>query len=300
MSKIKEIFTIKELQNISGINAHSIRIWERRFGLFQPIRNTNNVRKYDLNDLKKILNIALLKERGYKISKIVQLSKEEIIHILQEDTQDLLTKNEFVAQIKMAMYQFDTHLFEAVYQEALDKYSFSVIFREVYFPILQFLGLYWQTETISIAHEHFITNLIYQKIQLNIATINQQSAYVGEETFVLFLPEEEMHEIGLLYLNYELKSKGFRTVYLGRSVPLEDLKYLISVFPKMIWIANFTLSPSLEILQNYLNQITDLIKGSPHQFWGVGTGIQHRSTKKYPENIKIYTSIKQVLEILSN
>ncbi len=299
MSKIKEIFTIKELENISGISAHSIRIWERRFGLFQPKRKTNNVRRYGLSSLKELLNIALLKKKGYKISEIAQLSNEEVVQILQETMQGALKKEKILAQIKIAMYQFDANLFEEVYQEASAKYSFKIIFREVFFPFLHFLGLYWQTKTISIAHEHFISNLIYQKLQLNIANINAKQPYISDKTYILYLPEEEMHEISLLYLNYELKLKGYRTVYLGRCVPVNDLKYLKKIFPKITWVASFSLSISSEKFQNYLEQIQNLIEDSPHHFVGVGANIIDTYLEKPFKNIRFYASMRQVLEILS-
>ena len=296
MSKIKSYFAIKELENISGISAHTIRIWERRYNLLQPFRTSNNIRYYDLNDLQHLLNIVLLRKEGYKISKIANYSKEEIFELAEHKVNSAF-KNEYaLVDLKMSMYGYNIDLFEQVYEKAMLENSFSSVFKNLFLPMLQYMGLFWQTKTITIAHEHFITNLIYQKIQLNIAQIKQGRVAPSNRTFVLYLPEEEMHEIGLLYFNYELRLKGYKTIYLGRSVPLEDLKSLTSLYPSICWISNFVITPEAKKLETYFSAIKILLSNTDHEYWAIGPNLSSVYEFNMPTNVKIYHSLEEALD----
>ena len=303
MNNIKSCFTIKDLENISAISTHTIRIWERRYQLFQPERTANNTRFYKLEDLQYLLNIDLLRKRGLKISEIADYSKEEAFSLAKNIVEQSLVHDYALMELKMAMYSYDEYLFEKMYKKLRKENSFSTIFRNVFSPFLNYLGLFWQTKTITIAHEHFITNLIYQKIQLNIAKLKKPTKSPSNSTFVLYLPEEEMHEIGLLYLNYELKSEGYQTVYLGRSVPLEDLASLKSIYPAICWIGCFVFTPKPKVIENYFSKIKILLTSPNHEYWAIGHGFPSEYNIDLPEKLLIFNSIKEVLEkiaLLSN
>lgn len=158
----------------------------------------------------------------------------------------------------------------------------------------------WQTTAITPAHEHFISNLIYQKIQVK---IDQEKAKVVPHqkcTFVLYLPEEEMHEISLLYLNYLLISRGYPTIYLGRSIPFSDLAQFKSLFPLICWVSIFTIAPSPKFILSSLQEIEQLVQDSHHQFWAVGRTLPTVIDQPHSTNIKIFPSLIEVLPLIQN
>lgn len=295
MHNIKNVFTIQQLVDISGIKAHTIRIWEKRYGLFNPMRASRNIRYYGLEDLKKILNVALLYKEGFKISKIAALSDEEIIKQVKEVSNIEFKNEQALATLKITMYGFDAALFEEMFKEVIKKNSFSVVFQEIFVPFLNFVGLFWQTDTISVAHEHFITNLIYQKILLQIELLESPSSKEQAAIFVLFLPEEEMHEVGLLYLNYEFLKRGYRTIYLGRSLPIEDLKYLKALFPQIYFVSTFTITPQIDYLKRYFSEMNDFLEGTPNQYWAISRVFTANFEGYKVENIHFYTSLTEVM-----
>ena len=201
MDNIKKNFSIRDLENISGIKAHTIRIWEKRYNLLSPERSKTNIRYYSHQNLQKLLNIVLLNNNNYKISKISKMS-DELINITARDLALNTTINDdAINSLKLSMFKFDKISFNTTYNKLLDKKNFREIFKEVFIPFLEHLGLLWQTETILPVHEHFISNLITQKIQINTDVLNY-TKILSDNVFILFLPENEINELGLLYLNY--------------------------------------------------------------------------------------------------
>lgn len=294
MGNIKYTFTIKDFEYISEIKAHTIRIWEKRYNLFNPSRASNKIRSYTITDLKKLLNVVLLQKNGYKISKIAVLSDKEIAKIAHSHIQ-LELKNDFaISQLKVAMYSFDTHLFEKVYQGCMADSDFKTVFKEVFAPFLTFVGGLWQTDHIGPIHEHFISNLIYQKIQGQIEQLGMVEWADDQKVFILFLPEEEMHEIGLMYLNYELKSRGHQTIYLGRSVPLEDLQKVKDLYDDITWVCSFTMNPSPNFLNDFLEGMKE-VASDKNPFWGVGKMLDALANKDMPSNFSFYSSIKELV-----
>ena len=160
-------FSIKDLENLSGIKAHTIRIWEKRYNLLEPERTNTNIREYSVSNLKKLLNIAFLYNTGFKISKIAAMSDEEITLQSRELAFKTAINDEAINSFKVSMFQFDKVLFNNTYNTLLHKKTFRDIFKNVFIPFLEHIGLLWHTETLLPAHEHFISNLIAQKIQIN-------------------------------------------------------------------------------------------------------------------------------------
>ena len=250
---------------------------------------------YDINQLQRLLNILFLKKAGYKISKISTFSKGEILTLSQEIVDKESKPFIILSNMKVAMYKFDYQLFEQLYTEAIQESTFSEVFQSIFLPFLHFLGLFWQTKTITTVHEHFISNLIYQKIQLHIAQVDNQPLKMPHPIFVLYLPEEEMHEIGLLYLHYELLARGYKSIYLGRSVPVEDLDHLTSIFPNIHWIASFTIKPIPKDFDRYMKKIFNLLK-EKDQYWAVGYNLAPSYSKTLPNNVRIFNSLKEALD----
>ncbi|MBP6411753.1 MAG: MerR family transcriptional regulator, partial [Pseudarcicella sp.] len=224
MNNIKSVFSIKDLENLSGIKAHTIRIWEKRYDILQPMRTETNIRLYDLASLQKLLNITLLHDYGYKISKIATYPQEKIPSLVREIISNKTAKNHAISDLKMAMMNFDQDLFFATYNWLMSEKSFKEIFHQVFIPLMNELGLLWQSDTITPAHEHFITYLIKQKLLVNTEKLQVLKQTKTDKVFVLSLPMNEIHELGLMYLHYEILLNGYKSIYLGESMPIENLK----------------------------------------------------------------------------
>ena len=226
MNNIKSSFSIKDLENLSGIKAHTIRIWEKRYHLLEPERTDTNIRTYSLENLQKLLNVSYLNNNGYKISKIASLKIGEIPNIVNEISKKNNIQNAAINDFKLAMLNFDQVRFYEIYNNLSKKKSFKEIFYEVFIPLLTEIGMLWQTDIINPAHEHFITTFIRQKILVNTELIQAELKSTYKKSFVLYLPDNEIHELGLMFINYLLVSKGYQTIFLGQSIPIENLKAL--------------------------------------------------------------------------
>jgi len=216
------VYSIKDLENLSGIKAHTIRIWEKRYSLIRPHRTSTNIRYYTDKDLKKILNIALLNRHGIKISNIARLNDLELKEEIMRLAGSAESKHNIVDALIMAMVELDEIRFLSVLNKSISKIGFKeTIIQEVY-PFLEKTGILWQAGEISPANEHFVSNIIRQKI---ISAIDAFSHHYNPECkkFILLLPEGEWHEIGLLFSYYLLREAGHEAIYLGQSVPYSDL-----------------------------------------------------------------------------
>lgn len=300
MNNIKVEFSIKDLENLSGIKAHTIRIWEKRYNLFQPKRTDTNIRYYTTESLQKILNVAFLNNNGYKISKISSLTNEEISKLVNEITsKELQVENHAINSLKLSMLTFDEHLFHKTYNELMGLKTFKEIFYNTFLPLLHHIGILWQTETITPAHEHFVSTLIKQKLLLNIEKNNVVEQNKREKIFVLFLPENEIHEIGLMLINYELKSKGYQTIFLGQSIPTESLKDLLSLYDDITFISYFTIKPEREDIDNYLQVFKQtILHNNTNELWIFGNMVKSLESNKLPKGISTFNTIEDLVKNL--
>ena len=217
-------YTIKDLENLTGVKAHTIRIWEQRYSFLKPQRTGTNIRYYNAEELKKILNIALLNKYGYKISHIDRMSEEDIrlkiISLGQAEAQTERIINELVQY----MIDLDLDSFEDLLDQHIKARGIERSINQIIFPFMERIGMLWITDHINPAQEHLVTNIIRQKL---IVGIESTVSHVRiEASVLLFLPEGEYHELGLLYMQYLLRSRGVRTLYLGTNVPLEDVEFV--------------------------------------------------------------------------
>ncbi len=295
MNRVKKTFSIKDLENLSGVKAHTIRIWEKRYGLLAPERTKTNIRLYSLSSLQKLLNIALLNENGVKISKIAKIPESEIAEHVNQITEHNRIKLKPLNAFKMAMVNFDEKLFIDTYNELKNSESFENVITDVFFPFLTELGLLWQTDSINPAHEHFITHLIKQKIILETESLQTITPSKNDKVFVLFLPENEIHEIGLLYLNYEVVRRGYKSIYLGQAVPLSILTNLKAHYSNLIFVSYFTVSPTKDQIENYVNDFeTTVNTNGTFELWLLGQQTQYLGKQKLPKHIKTFTSIEEL------
>lgn len=295
----KERYTIQDLENLSGIKAHTLRIWEKRFQLLHPQRAGNNIRYYSQNDLQKLINVSALYRHKYKISSIASLSNEELMEAVRKETLKHFTDDFAGHALKLAMLTYNQPLFDQTFQQLLARKSFREIFSTVLLPLLNDIGLMWQTNTLTIAHEHFLSNLIRQKILLQIEKLQEVPLPAKAKVFVLFLPVNEVHELGLMYSEYELLLRGYRAVYLGQSVPIEALKDLQAVFPEIIFVSAFTIQPSDEKLNDYLKKVSQsLLRKGKDELWVSGRKIQSLSPKPKLQGVKYLPSPEAFLKAL--
>ena len=299
MNNIKSTFSIKDLENLSGIKAHTIRIWEKRYELLEPMRTDTNIRLYDIKNLQKLLNVVLLTDFGYKISKISKLNQEEIEKFVIKIQTDKTVNNHVLSNFKMAMLNFDQTLFLKTYNELLSQKKFSTIFYETFIPLLEEIGILWATNTITPAHEHFISHPIKQKILIEIEKYQLQQNEVSDKTYVLYLPFNEIHDLGLLFLHHEIITKGHHSVYLGRSLPIENLIDLNHHFNKITYITYLTVEPSEDEIENYINDFNNtILKDNDNELLIFGRKAKTINHEKLPEKVQSIENLQDFLNTL--
>jgi len=291
MNNIKNVFSIKDLENLSGIKAHTIRIWEKRYAVLEPMRTETNIRLYDLASLQKLLNITLLHNHGYKISNISKFPPEKIPELVNEIVSSKSAKNHAISSFKLAMMNFDQTLFFNTYNKLLSEKSFREVFYEVFIPLMSELGLLWQTDTITPAHEHFISYLIKQKLLINTEKVQVVQPTRTDKVFVLYLPMNEVHELGVMYLNYEILAAGYKTIYLGESVPTESLKDVKKYFDNIVFVSYMTVQPDKDQINPYIEDIKTQLLDEQTEFWCLGRMVEQINPNQFNFSIKKFESI---------
>ncbi|MBG7629008.1 MAG: MerR family transcriptional regulator [Bacteroidetes bacterium] len=299
MNNIKTEFTIKDLENFSGIKAHTIRIWEKRYNILEPNRTDSNIRYYDINSLLKLLNVSYLNSNGYKISKISELPESK----LNATVRELVAKNGADTQasntLKLAMLNFDENLFNVTYNNLIAQSSLRDVFKNIFIPFLNEIGLLWQVKSVTPAHEHFITNLIKQKIFINIERLQLSSPTNFDRVFVLYLPMNEIHELGLLYLHFELLLHGYQSVYLGQSVPFNNLNDVQKVYSSICFVSYLTVEPSKISVSEYIEKVSEnVLEGTQDELWLLGRKINEAGIEIDNNSVKVFESIDVLLNKL--
>lgn len=295
MNNVKSVFSIKDLENLSGIKAHTIRIWEKRYDILQPMRTDTNIRLYDLASLQKLLNITLLHDYGYKISKIATYPQDKIPSLVREIISTKNAKNHAISAFKMAMMNFDQELFFNTYNWLIVEKSFKEVFHQVFIPLLNELGLLWQSDTITPAHEHFISYLIKQKLLVNTEKLQVLKQTKFDKVFVLSLPLNEIHELGLMYLNYEILLNGYKTIYLGESMPIDNLKDLKKHFNSIVFVSYFTVQPERDSINEYVAKMTNELADDTTELWFTGRLVEFIKREGLSDKISIFDSISELI-----
>ncbi|GAB5538190.1 MAG: hypothetical protein Salg2KO_02930 [Salibacteraceae bacterium] len=253
-------YSIKDLEKLSGIKAHTIRVWEQRYSLIEPKRTETNIRYYDDEQLKLLLNVSLLSKNGFKISKISQWSDEEFADKLKQVyDQSLLHKSDIQIELSAndlvtAMIDMDASKFERIYESSILKHGFKKTIKEVIYPFLEKVGILWTIGQINPAQEHFVSCLVRQKV---IAAIDRLENNPTGKRFLLFLPEGEHHELGLLLAHYILKENNQKTFYLGQNLPSNDIKGAIETV-QADYVLTFLVDPGM--VNNAKSVVTQLLE----------------------------------------
>ena len=253
------VYSIKDLEHLSGIKAHTIRIWEQRYHLFSPNRTETNIRFYNEDDLKLILNIATLRSHGYKISKIVDMNDREIHEAVHDICKYSESLSDQIYSLTNSMVDIDELAFLEILNRNIERYGFEKVMTEIVYPFMNKVGVLWLTNSINPAQEHFISNLVRQTL---IVKTSEVAIHPEQPLFLLFLPEKEPHELGILYANYLLRANGIRTVFFGQSVPLDALEEAYhKLEPAYILTAMIT-APDPSNVQQYVNLLGSKFKDS--------------------------------------
>lgn len=215
-------YSIKDLEKLTGIKAHTIRIWEKRYQLISPERTSTNIRYYSDEDLKRLLNVSALNRSGLKISNIVSMGNEEINQRIMDISDTSSDFDSQIEQLIISMIDMDELRFNRVLSASVIKMGFDDTVTKIIYPFFEKIGILWQIGTVSPAQEHFVSALVRQK--LIIAIDGQLASYKPDsKVFLVFLPSNEWHELGLLFYSFLMKKAGYKVIYLGQSVPFEDL-----------------------------------------------------------------------------
>lgn len=287
-------YSIKDLEKLSGIKAHTIRMWEKRFNIITPDRTKTNIRCYNDDDLKKLLNISTLYSHGLRISKIAAMDRREINEKVAEMTQNGGSHEDHINNLTVSMIDMNEATFEQILNNAILRLGFEKTVTDILYPFLDKVGVLWLAGTIHPAQEHFVSNLIRQKL---IIAIDSQvpAGNDASKTFLLYLPEQELHELGLLFYNYLLRKGGYEVIYLGQSVPFNDLKEVANIKQVDFLFTYFVAALSTKEIPVYLDRLSATF---PDKIIYI-TGIQaHKYQSSLPANIVLIENVKHFKELM--
>jgi len=282
-------YSIKDLERITGIKAHTIRIWEKRYDIVKPARSESNIRHYCDDDLKRLLNISVLVNNGYKISKVAGLNEGELSQkILDLNNVHSHDRSGHIESLIVAMIDMDEEKFDKVLNTSIIKIGFENTLFEVLYPLLNKVGILWQIGTITPAQEHFLSNLIRQKIFAAIDSLSHKQG-TNSKTFLMILPEWELHDIGLLVYNYLIRKRGHKTIFLGQGIPLEDVLAVKKQTSPDIIVTSFSSSVDKDMMTDYLLKLDEYFSSIPVYVCGIQ---QDKLCTEIPSNVhKIPTSL---------
>ena len=248
-------FSISQLSQYSGIRSHTIRIWEQRYHALSPHRTKGNTRYYDNQQLRRLLNIVSLIGSGHKVSALCTMSDAMLFNLVSKTSQAGTREapDYLVSQLIAAGANYDEQHFEKIFSHGLARYGIRDGYIKVIYPLLERLGLLWTTDALAAGHEHFISNLIRQKLYTSLDALPPPVLDSG--SWLLFLPENELHDIGLLFANYLIRSSGRKTIYLGSNVPFESVKSAGKITRADNLLLFFVLNDSQESIQKYLKRL---------------------------------------------
>ena len=291
----RDKYFIKDIENITGIKAYTLRIWEQRYGMLVPKRTETNIRYYEEDDLKYMMNIAILNANGIKISRIAQMDRDEVQRKTLSISENNSGQQSQISTLTSAMFDFDEREFNKTLSINILQLGMEQTTTQIIFPFLQHLGVMWLSGTIHIAHEHFITNLIKQRIFVAIDQLNI-IPNANAKKFLLFLPNGENHELSLLLASYLLRANGKNVLYLGTSTPLEDLNKIHKLHnPDYVFCALTNPNSNIPV-QVYLNTLS---RSWPNtQILVTGSQVVKRRDLKIPENCRVIADPTSFLHFL--
>lgn len=287
-------YSIKDLENLSGVKAHTLRIWEKRYGIIQPSRTDTNIRYYTDVDLHKVLNISFLNRNGYKISKIALMSNDEIRQKIAEYTEVGAFFEDQVDSLMMSMFELDDSKFNIILEQEIISNGFEATMNNIIFPLLDKLGMMWIAGSIKAVHENFVSNFIRRKTIIEIDRISKNTQTINRRCIV-YLPENENHELSLLFLHYILASQQTKVVNLGTGISLIDVLEAKEIFKPQYIFTIFNDSFAESTLQPYISEMAKNASDCKILISGFQAATQDISL---PPNVSILNSIQSVKDFI--
>lgn len=288
-------YSIKDLEKITGIKAHTIRIWEKRYGIVEPSRTQTNIRYYSDEDLRHLMNVAILNKYGYKISNIQSMSSSEITKCVVDLSNQDIDNDHQLDSLVMSMIEMDEPKFERIISSSILKHGFEYTFENLLYNFLEKIGLLWQIGKVIPAQEHFISQLIRQKIIM--AIDGQHELSENYKTFLLFLPENEYHELGLLYLNYLIRKTKHKVIYLGQNVPFQNLKNVFEIHQVDYLLTSIASHLPEEAVSEFINELSKLY-GDKQII--IGGNCFQEVEKTLPKNFMYFNTLGEFADFIRN
>lgn len=289
----ERLYSIKDLETISGIKAHTIRIWEKRYNLLEPSRSDTNIRFYSDEELRRLLNISFLVKHGFKISKVANWDEKTLANTIVTLENGHTDISDFLERMTFHLINFDAPSFTRTIDEVIAKFGFEEAIHSVFFPFFEKVGLYWQVGSIFPAQEHFISNLFRQKLIVEIDKLGL--ADPSSDIMVMYLHENEMHELSLLYYSYLARKRGLQVYYLGQNIPLDDLRRLGKIDKVKYVFTAIINSIEKEELEDYLSEMVKIFG----QCRIIVTGLQLKLLQPViPAEISVVGSYKEFNSVI--
>ncbi len=285
-------YSIKDVEILSGVKAHTLRIWEQRYHLLEPERTDTNIRYYSDDQLRLLLNVATLNRNGMKISKIARLKKHELNNEVLKVFEATSEPDNLLDSLIHSMIDFDERRFEKTLSSAIIKLGFEGSFNKLIFPFLIRTGVLWATGSVRVSQEHFISNLIRRKISAAIDGVFNEPV-AGAKKFVLFLPEGETHELLLMFIDYTLRKNNQHVAYLGCSLPFDELSFVNESFKPDFLVTYRTVSNDTMSFDTYIKKIC----GAFPKCRIIISGQQATELAKLPANCKVVRSADELISL---
>lgn len=289
------VYNISHIEELTGIKSHTIRIWEKRYNMFSPERTDTKIRVYNDDDLKQLLNISFLNKHGFKISKIAGMSKNQVEKEMTRFLEVGQNEEAFINQLMVTMINMDEVEFENVMDKLITSFGLEKAVIDIVYPFLRKIGVMWLTNNVLPYQEHFISNLIRQKIIVGIDKLKPSNDKDAPKV-ILFLPEWELHEIGMLLSHYRFKMMGFKTYYLGASVPEKDLEDVVQLLNPNYIFSILTVTKPAEFIEKYIHDIADKAPDAKVVF----TSAQLSGVKSKKSNLTISTDLMETLRFVGS
>ena len=274
-------YSIRDLEKLSGIKAHTLRIWEKRYNLVEPKRTTTNIRYYNDDDLKKILNVAILNKNGIKISRIALFDEKEICDKISEMSKNNHDTASQIDKLVISMIELNEKKFEEIISSCIRQNGFEETILHTVYPFFEKIGVLWQTGIINPAQEHFISNLVKLKLSVAIeGIVNDEKP--DSKRFLIFLPEGELHEIGLLFYYFLIKKYGHKVIYLGQSVPFGDIEQVQQIQSCDYLFTSFSSNLHGIDINNYILKLSQTFRDKKILF---STFEYEGMSRRFPENV---------------
>lgn len=250
-------YSIRDIEKITGIKTHTIRIWEQRYELIKPQRTVTNIRYYSDEDLKYLINVALLNKTGHKISKIAKMPMSEVYNSIHSVAINESSEQYYINELIKATIDMNEDQAEDIISSCIRRIGFPDTIEKILFPFLSRIGFLWHTSSVNVAQEHMMSNIIRRKILVAtdglVRNINNSL-----KTIVLFSPEWENHELGLLYCNYNLRRLGYKIIYLGVNMPIKDIDATIELTKPDCLLGFLTMQASDRKMSQFLDHYSDI------------------------------------------